>query len=270
MYKIIFIDIDGTLRNDEKEISNRTKKAIHRMVEKGIQIVICSGRHRQFVEEVSKEALASGYIISCNGGEIYDYEKKEVIYENNLNNEEILALYQMAEKYDAQVIINSREKRVVKKQSEDKTDILLKEPIEEFVKHNTVTQCIFTDRNLNKIQKIKEEIENRKELEIPNLSKSLINPVIQPESSLFLDVTRKGTSKGVAIKKLCAYLHINLKDSVAIGDSYNDLTMFEAVGHAVAMGNALEDIKKTVDEVTDTNNEDGVAKFLENIDKEGI
>ena len=70
MYKIIFIDIDGTLRNDKKEITNRTKEAIQQIVEKGIQVVICSGRRRKYTEEVSKEALASKCVIVCNGGEI--------------------------------------------------------------------------------------------------------------------------------------------------------------------------------------------------------
>ena len=88
------------------------------------------------------------------------------------------------------------------------------------------------------------------------------------EKPFFLDITCKGTSKGNAIKKLCEYLKIDLKDSVALGDSYNDLSMFEVVGHSVAMGNAPEDIKRIVDEVTDTNNEDGVAKFLEKLNKE--
>ena len=68
---------------------------------------------------------------------------------------------------------------------------------------------------------------------------------------------------------MCEYLKINLKDSIAIGDSFNDLTMFETVGHSVAMGNAPDEIKKMVDEVTDTNNEDGVAKFLEKLNEEG-
>ena len=70
MYKIIFIDIDGTLRNDKKEITDRTKVAIHKIVEKGIPVVICSGRPRQYTKKVSQEALASNYIIVCNGGEI--------------------------------------------------------------------------------------------------------------------------------------------------------------------------------------------------------
>ena len=105
-------------------------------------------------------------------------------------------------------------------------------------------------------------------MEIVNLSGCLVNDNLPKEKPFFLDITCRGTSKGNAIKKLCEYLKIDLKDSVALGDSYNDLSMFEVVGHSVAMGNVPEDIKKMVDEVTDTNNKDGVAKFVENLNKE--
>ncbi len=268
MYKIIFVDIDGTLRNDKKEITDRTKVAIHKIVEKGIPVVICSGRPRQYTKKVSQEALASNYIIVCNGGEAYDYERKEVIYQNNLDNKEILTLYQMAEKYDVQFIINLGENRIVRNPTGNKTDIILKEPIEKFINAKSSTQCIFSSMQLEKIKVIKEKIQSIKDLEIVNLSKCLTNYNEPEEKPFFLDIASKSTSKGNAIKKLCEYLKIDLKDSVAIGDSYNDLTMFQVVGHTVAMGNAPDDIKKIVDEVTNTNNEEGVAKFLEKVYKE--
>ena len=267
MYKIIFIDIDGTLRNDRKEITEKTKEAIHKVVEKGMHVAICSGRPGKYVEEVSKEALASSYVIGCNGGEIYDYEEKKMIYVNALENEEVITLWHMAEKYDVQLIMISNGKRIVRKQTDDKTDIILEELIENFVIDNPVTQCVFSSMELESIQSIKEEI-NLKNLGIVNLSKCLINNELPKEKPFFLDVTCKGTSKGEAIKKMCEYLKIDLKDSIALGDSYNDLSMFDVVGHSVAMGNAPDDIKRIVDEVTDSNNEDGVAKFLEKLNKE--
>ena len=268
MYKIIFIDIDGTLRNDKKEITEKTKEAICKAKEKGIYLVICSGRPTKYVEEVSKKALASSYVIGCNGGEIYDYEEKKTIYLNVLANKEVITLWYIAERYDVQLIMISNGKRIVRKQTDDDTDILLEEPIENFVINNPIIQCVFSSLELEKIQHIKEQIDVAKDIEIVNLSKCLVNNKLPKEKPFFLDITCKGTSKGNAIKKLCEYLKIDLKDSVAIGDSYNDITMFEVVGHSVAMGNAPEDIKKMVDEVTDTNHEDGVAKFIGNLNKE--
>ena len=269
MYKIIFIDIDGTLRNDQKKTTERTKNAIHKVIEKGIYVVICSGRPGEYVEEVSKEALASSIIISCNGGEIYDYRKKETICMHDLEKEEVIKLWNLAEKYDTQIIIISNGKRFVRKQTDDQTDIFLEQPIEKFVMDHPITQCVFSSLELERIQNIKEEINDVKHIEVVNLSKCLVDDKLPKEKPFFLDITRNGTSKGKAIKKLCEYLKINLKDSIAIGDSFNDLTMFETVGHSVVMGNAPDEIKKMVNEVTDTNNEDGVAKFLEKLNKEG-
>ena len=268
MYKIIFIDIDGTLRNDKKEITGKTKEAIQKAIEKGIYVVICSGRPTKYVEEISKETLASNYVIGCNGGEIYDYEEKKTIHLNALEKEEVIALWHIAERYDVQIIMISNGKRIVKKQTDDETDILLEEPIENFVTENSITQCVFSSLNLENIRNFKDEINDIKDIEIVNSSKCLVNNSFPEEKPFFLDINCKGTSKGNAIKKLCEYLKIDLKDSVAIGDSYNDVTMFETVGHSVAMKNAPEEIKKIVNEVTDTNNEDGVAKFLEKVNKE--
>lgn len=174
-----------------------------------------------------------------------------------------MTLWNIAKRYDVQFSMISNGRRIVKKQTDDETDILLEEPIENFIIKNPITQCVFSSLNLENIRNIKEEINDIKNIKIVNLSKCLVNNQLSTEKPFFLDITCKDTSKGNAIKNLCKYLKIDLKDSVAIGDSYNDLTMFEVVGHSVAMGNASEDIKKTVDEVTDTNNEDGVAKFLE-------
>ena len=82
MYKIIFIDIDGTLRNKNKEITQRTKKAIKNVVDKGIIVVLASGRPRKYTQNVNKEAGASQYIISSNGGNVYDCKERKNLYTN--------------------------------------------------------------------------------------------------------------------------------------------------------------------------------------------
>lgn len=263
MYKIIFIDIDGTLRNDKHEITERTKRAISEIVKKDIYVVICSGRPRNFTENISKEALASKYIISSNGAEIYNYKDEKIANVNYLSNEDILKLWYLSEKEDIQIIMNRGERRIVRKETDNSTDIILQEPIEECVQKNSFTQCVLASDKLDKIQRIQKKIESFKSLEIVNLSRCLSNINLPKEKPFFLDVACKGISKGNAIKQLCKYLEIDLKDSIAIGDSYNDITMLETVGYAVVMGNAPEDIKKIADEVTASNNEDGVAKFIE-------
>ena len=82
MYKIIFIDIDGTLRNNKKEISQRCKNVINNLVNKGMIIVLTSGRPNNYTEKISREINASQYIISSNGGNVYDYYNRKNLYTN--------------------------------------------------------------------------------------------------------------------------------------------------------------------------------------------
>lgn len=271
MYQVIFIDIDGTLRNDKNEITDRTKTAIKKIVEKGIKVVICSGRYRQYTEEVSKQASASNYIISSNGGEVYDYLNKKSIYKNTMENKEIVKLMNIAKKGDVQFLLNCGDKRIIANigtnERISKDNIILREPLEEFLENHLINQCVLSSFELNKLKKIKEEIENINTLEIVNLSRCMVNQKLDSKKPYFIDVACKGTSKGHGIKVLCEYLNIDLYDSVAIGDGYNDLPMFEVVGHTVAMENAPDEIKKITDEVTDNNNNDGVAKFLEKLEE---
>ena len=78
--KIIFVDIDGTLTNSKRCLEETNKKAIKRITDKNIFVVLCSGRTNQYVCDFSKQASASNYAISCNGAFVYDYKKKKKIF----------------------------------------------------------------------------------------------------------------------------------------------------------------------------------------------
>ena len=85
--KVIFIDIDGTLTNRKKEVTTYTSEIIKKVVEKGIKVIICSGRGNQYVEDKSRIANASSHIISSNGAQIYNYYTKEILYKSVINKE---------------------------------------------------------------------------------------------------------------------------------------------------------------------------------------
>ena len=93
MYKAIFVDIDGTLRDNNRQLSQKTIDTVKKVTDKGILVILCSGRPRKYTEEVSKMCCASKYIITSNGGNIYDYEENRVIYSYIMNKEAILKLY---------------------------------------------------------------------------------------------------------------------------------------------------------------------------------
>lgn len=262
-YKIVFIDIDGTLRNDLKEITQTTKDVFTTLKKMGVIIVITSGRPTDFAVEISKASNASNYVISSNGADIYDYNSNENLFCNNMNKKSCVELYNISMKYRARFVMNALNKRVVSfLKYFDGSEMLLREPIQEFVKKNNVSQCVISSSSIKVIKKIKDEIEEIDDIEIKNQSKSLIDNSIKLKGSAFIDVSNPTTSKGLSASKLLKYLNIDSENAVAIGDDLNDISMFKEVGCSVAMGNALDEVKKNASYVTNDNNNEGVTSAL--------
>lgn len=269
MYKAVFIDIDGTLRDDKQNISEKTKEMIKRVTQEGILVILCSGRPRKYTEELSRECFASKYIITSGGSSVYDYEKDEVLYLNQMNKQACIKLYYIAEKAKVRFIMNVGENRVVNQLKYfDGTELELKTDIETFVRENEVLQCVISDSDFNKIKAIKGEIEKVEGVEIKNQSKNLMTETKIERKDGYCDVANRETSKGNGIEKLCQILQIDVKDTIGIGDDFNDIAMFQTVGYAVVMGNANDKVKQYADEVTKSNEEEGVAVFLEKLLKQ--
>lgn len=268
MYKIIFIDIDKTLRNNKKEITQRCKNAIKNVVNQGIVVVLTSGRPNNYTEKISIEAGASQYIISSNGGNIYDYNEKKKIYTNVMNKEAILKLYNIAINAGVRFIMNTDESRFVTKLKHyDGSEIELKEDIESFISNNNITQCVITDSDFSKIKEIKKEVIKIENVEIKYQSKKLLDEREEITDSTTIDIANVDSSKGNAVKRLCEFLEIDIKDAIAIGDDANDISMLKTVGYSVAMENASDEVKEYANEITKSNEEDGVAIFLEKLTK---
>lgn len=267
MYKVVFIDIDGTLRNDLGEISNRTKEAVKRVAEEGIIVVICSGRPIRSTIEVSKMCNASEFVITSNGAYGYNYKENKCIFKNPMKKEACVKLYNLAEENDTNFIMNTEKGRFVLKRTDNDYDTLLNEPIENFLEKMDVMQCLLQDKSFEKIKSLKPYIEKIENVGIKNQSKSLTNPKEKPREVTYYDVADEKTSKGFGVKKMCEAFKIDIKDAISIGDDYNDISMFEETGLSIAMGNANDEVKKKAKCETLTNNEDGVALVLEKLIK---
>ena len=270
MIKAIFIDIDGTLRDSNKNLSSRTIKAIKKITDKGILVILCSGRPRKYTEQISKECFASKYIITSSGGMIYDYEENKVLYVNEMNKEALIKLYEIANPEDVRFIMNVGEGRVVNKEKHADQEIQLDEDIKDFVYNNPVVQCTIADSNFDKIKKLIPKIDKVKNVEIKNRHKSLLDDKFKDDKTVFCDIANTNSNKGNAVKKLLEILNISKEDTIAIGDDNNDLSMFEQVGYRVAVDNAIDIVKEKADEITLSNDEDGVAVYLEKLQNERI
>ena len=263
MIKAIFIDIDGTLRDSNRNLSSRTINAVKKVTDKGILVILCSGRPRKYTEQISRECFASKYIITSSGGMIYDYEENKVLYVNEMNKEALIKLYEIVNPEDVRYIMNVGEGRVVNKVKHADQEIQLDEDIKDFVYNNPVVQCTIADSDFNKIKNLIPKIDKVENVEIKNRHKSLLDDKFKDDKTVFCDIANINSNKGNAIKKLLEILNISKEDTIAIGDDNNDLSMFEQVGYRVAVDNAIDIVKEKADEITLSNDEDGVAVFLE-------
>lgn len=232
MVKAIFIDIDGTLRDSNKNLSVKTIDTIKKVTEKGILVILCSGRPRKYTEQISRECFASKYIITSSGGNIYDYEQNKVIYVNKMNKEALIKLYEIANPEDVRYIMNVGEGRVVNKVKHPEQEKKLEENIRDFVYKNDVVQCTIADSSFDKIKNLIPKIEK---VEIKNRHKSLLDIKFKDNNTIFCDIANIDSNKGNAVKKLLKILKIAKDETIAIGDDNNDLSMFEQVGYKVAV-----------------------------------
>ena len=236
----IFLDFDGTLRTDDKRITDRTKEAL-RMAEKaGYFPVVCSGREKDAVAKIRQEIGAGRYVIFNNGAGIYDCEKWKVLHFNPIKVDAVHALVDIALQY---------------------RDIYFSFP------PPFATQINIQSHNKDVMKKIENQIAAVPSIKIVNMHKGMLSDdwakSEEYSTRFYYDICDEKTNKRYGVQKFCEILGVDPADCVAMGDSINDVSMLQYVGTGVAMGNGVPELKKIATEVTDTNNYDGVAKFIE-------
>ena len=256
--KIVFLDIDGTLTNSKKEVTKKSKEAIKRIVSKGIKVVLVTGRNVPYAIDVSKKAFASPIVISSNGAEIYDYENKELLYGDRIPNKKIKEVYEFCNDNKIKVIFNTIDsvyanKYMIDYNNRDYKEIINKNELNKLV----VIQITFQLANSKEIIQCKDLI-NKLDLKINYLPDGFSDDKLNS-----LDVNNQEVSKGVAIKYLLKLFGIKKEESLCIGDYINDKDMFKVCGYKVAMMNATLDIKEISDFITLSNDDNGVAEFID-------
>ena len=263
-YKIVFIDIDGTLRNKAKQVTAVTADSIRRAVESGLIVVICSARYRKYTMLVSLEANASGYIISSNGSDVYNYKTEETIYNKSIDKETLKRLYDLALKYDAVIDLDNEGDRYANIIRHPDRELLI-DDFDKVISEHNVTQCVINDPDDEKIRKVIDEVKQIDTVEIKNITKYLVDPTVERPPNFFCDIGVPNVNKGTGIKELLDYLKISKDEAIAIGDGLNDLNMFSEVGYKVAMANSIQAVLDVADEVTLSNEDNGVAAFLDGL-----
>jgi Cof subfamily protein (haloacid dehalogenase superfamily) len=268
-YKLICIDMDGTLLNSKHKVSEISREAIKKAHDMDLHIVISTGRIYADAEGYSNLVGVKSPVIASNGAIIKEKDKSEVIYKSSIDKDLCIKLLDIFKKHGVKPSINTPDKiycgdivmklfveylkvkRVMNKSINLKYIHSWKqwENILNIEKDNII-KCEVINRNTNKINELRKELEKLDNIEIASSSNHNI------------EVTNKGVSKGKAIEILAKHYNIKREEIIAIGDSENDISMIEFAGVGIAMGNASEKVKKAADFITDTNDNEGVAKAI--------
>lgn len=264
MQKLVFVDSDGTLKDNKGNISDKTKIVLKKLNEKGVEVIITTGRPRYHALRVKNASNASRYVISSNGAEVYDDETKNIIYAQYIDIEDILKIYDIANKYESRFIMTVENKEVVTDCVRNENQILLNQDIAEFLNNNKVKQIFIRSESRENIKKTYDEINKIENVKIVNESSFFTDGIVE-EKGIWFSVGHKLSNKGIAIKSLCNHLNVSLENTYGFGNDYNDIKMFETVNHSIVMNNANDDLKNRAKIIAKSNDEDGVASFLEEL-----
>ena len=259
--KIVFVDLDGTLRDSTGKISNRAKKIIKRLRDIGITVVFVTGRPVPYTVKLAKQFDPSSFIVCSNGAEVYNYISKRIIYKSTIMNNDILFLNDLIDRYHLYFMVNTIDKiytnkdfdNIGKKYVKSLTDI-----------DADIDQIVVQSYKIDDLKLFRRDLGENTNLKIINKPKNIDDSGVL----LYYDVVNSDVSKGNAIRELCAFLNIPLDRTMGIGDSMNDLEMLEVCSYKVAMGNASEEIKNISNYETLSNDEDGVSVILERLYEE--
>ena len=287
MYKLIAIDLDGTLLNSYGQISQKNKEVIKKAQNEGKKIVLSSGRSTNSVKTFAEDLGENEYIICGNGSLIYDLKKEEIIYDKFINKDKALQIINICEQNSIYYNIYTEDMVIAKslnnnvlfyhqenanKPDTKKTKINLVEDIYEYVnnlKNNNILKFTISDSNniiFNSIIKKLREIRNKDVLDVAHMSRKIIKSGTEEIllEYYYTEITSENVDKWNAIKWLAEKKKIDNKEIMAIGDNINDKMMIENAGLGVAMGNSAPYIKEIADKVVEDNNNDGVAQAIEN------
>ncbi len=261
--KAVFLDIDGTLANSNKQITEYSKEPIKRMKDKGIYVVLCSGRSNKDVCEYSKQVFASDYAISSNGAQIYNYKKNENFYVNDIRYSVLEEIWKYCNDNNLELILNGDEEQYGNGVfcSDMYKDKIVINNVKD-LKDKDIFQIIINSNKYNDIRKCENFILSRDNLKISNYSRDYIKGNIHAVEPYYIFVNSKSTDKGIAIGKFLEAMNIKKEESICFGDRINDISMFNTCGKTVAVENADEDLKKIANYITSSNDDNGVAIFL--------
>lgn len=256
--KLIALDIDGTIMDKDFNISQRVKEAIFSASQKGIKVLLATGRMHVATEPIAKELNLKTPIITYQGSLVKNDEKE--FLHHKIDKDIALKLVSELREYKIQINTYLDDELVV----EEASPFLIKYANDRNINYKLVESFEsidnFTPTKIIVINEDKEKISTIRDVFKKNYSDILY---VTKSTPIYCEFVNKQASKGNAISYLANKWDIKPSEIMVAGDQDNDKEMLEMAGFSVAMGNAVEEIKQIADYVTDTVDNDGIAKVIE-------
>lgn len=266
--KILFSDVDDTLLNKDKTISEENRKAIIKLLEQGHYFVTVTGKPivvgRRVVRNLGL-TMPGCYMVAFNGAVIYDCAADRILAEHTLPLEVVRAILEEAE-LEGIHVQTYQQNHILTKEHNKELDFYLEQAKMTYKLVPDIFSCL--EKEPNKVVAVglngqEPLLEFKKNLEkkYPELEKRCSCFFSNDE---YLEFCPKNTNKGMGLKYLLEFLNIPLEDSVAVGDARNDISMIKTAQIGIAVKNAIEDVKKEADYITENDHDHGaVAEVIE-------
>jgi Cof subfamily protein (haloacid dehalogenase superfamily) len=261
--------MDGTLLNSEHKVSEYSKEVLRKAHDKGVHIVVSTGRLFANAEVFSDLIGVKSPVIASNGAVVRGIDKHHIIYKSYFEPGTCIKLLDIFSRHKIKPNFSTTDKsytgdmkfkllieyarlrgRIIRN-TKIKYVSSYKQWLKVFEKDkDNIVKCEIRCEDADRLKKLRNELEDMKEFDVVSFSHRNI------------ELTNRGVSKGKAVEKLAEYYDIKREEIIAIGDSENDLSMIKYAGTGIAMGNAMEIVKQNAEYITDTNDNDGVAKAI--------
>ncbi|MBC5688787.1 HAD family phosphatase [Mediterraneibacter sp. NSJ-55] len=266
--KMIGLDLDGTLFNNKKEILPYTREVLQRAIDKGVVVLVATGRPWSGIPDELKDLTGMRYAVTSNGARVIETKTQKALIEHLLPVEKAKKILETARKYDTLQEVYFENRGYIEEEQFEKIYQYHKDPhMWKYVRSTRITvPDIMTflgqlNKPVDKTQILFADMEERarawKELE---QDKEI---VLVGSLGYNIEINGAGVNKGMALVELGKMLGIEREEIMACGDGDNDEAMLKEVGLGVAMENAEEQVKKAADYITGTNEEEGAAKAIE-------
>ena len=262
-YEVLVLDLDGTLTNSEKKITEPTKEALLDIQQKGKIVVLASGRPTPGILPLAHELELEkygGYVLSFNGAKIINCSTGEVLYNKTIPSEVIRPAYELAKDYDVDILAYSDDAII--------SGICPNSYTELEARINSLPICrvenfpAYINFPTNKLLISGEEsLTAELEIKLNSHFRKLLN--IYRSEPFFLEIMPQNIDKAYTLQKLLSAIGLTADQMICCGDGYNDITMLESAGLGVAMANAQPLVREKADYITKSNDEDGVLFVID-------